>query len=1497
MNIAMAFKRVSASVLTGLVCILAAASVPAPVLADDTEVFFPPQQTTLQLTNPNIMFLIDTSGSMGGTDGLTQTRLQRVQTAFNQIITTIGSNVNVGLMRFDALQGGAVMFPVAPIDAYVDTVDTNGSGDRIATQTIVDSASEAYQAATGGTVTVAPQVITMSKTNSSMGIRFDNVQIPQGVTINSAILTLHAATGISTLSSLPTSTIVIEQTDNAAGYASTANNITGRTYTSSPSVTWPTSTTTTPVAGDDFAPPDLATLVNSVIGRSGWCGGNALAFKISTTTANTSANLSVYGSSNTSTDSTGAPLGPSLAPTLTLSFSPTDPNLATGCNRARFGSQVSSQNDDSTQTSDGANQPACKVLYLNTTPSSPVTGCGSANKATKVGMRFANLNIPQGSTILSAAIDFTSYTGVTDSNSPTLKIQAANASNPTSFSSTGSNTVGNLISSPGVVGASVNWATTAWSSSGTTYTTPDLSSLVQAVVNRTDWTAGSNAVEFFFTPVSGSGQHAAYSYDGGAAYAPKLRIQIQGASGRITVRQYLQQVVNSFAAQGGTPTMGAYYEAARYFRGEGAFYGLTRSFGSAYAAGGKVNYPESNGTAIQVDGTTDYASTSRISHRASFDYGQGTPTHNYPPGCSDLNLGAKACDGESWTGTAVYKSPITDGCQSNNIILLSDGLPNITTSKAPSTPNSSAKDLITALPGFGTCAIPVDSTGTTQTSWQCGNELASYLFTKDQSTAFGGIQGIRTYTIAFGPDFNSGSSDAAGQEFLRNMANNGGGQYFTANTVSDVVSAFSSIIGNILSINTTFVAPAVTVNTFNRLTNRNDLYFAVFRPDTDAVWSGNLKKYRLYQGSGDGSPQIYDSSNPPLPAVDAATGYFKDGTTSYWSASADGSDITKGGAASNLTNTRTVYTYVGSAAPSNVDLTATANVLTNSNSAVTATMLGLPATATATDRTNLIAWATGVDVLDENGNGVTTDARKTMGDPLHSEPALITYGGTDASPDIGIYMGTNIDGLHAFNASTGAEYWAFLPKELLSNLYTFYTDSGSYLTRPYGFDGPISSWVNDGGDGVISGSDTAYLYAGLRRGGRSYYALDVTNRSTPKLMFQIAGGSGDYNELGQTWSRAIHAKIRINATNKDVLIFTGGYDPAEDGRSGQALAADGQGRALFVADATTGALLWWAGYDDGTHHPNLAISTMNYSIPGSPKAVDMDGDGLVDRIYFADNGGQVFRIILGKDSTGVASLSNATGSRIAALAGTTVATARRFYNAPDVALITQNTSTPFVAVSLGSGFHEHPLLQENSDRFYILRDPDVTNNNPSSFFVNGDADLYDATNNLAGSSNATTASQARVDISNKKGLYITLGAGTMTGEKVMTESTTVNNQVIFATFQPNVSTTQCSATQGLSRLYQISVTDATPTQPLSGTSSTTLTTADRSKNLKQGGLPPNPTILFPSIGTTLNTDGTKSTCIGSNCLPDQAMICVGAECFQSGLNLVTQKTSWRRVER
>ena len=59
----------------------------------------------------------------------------------------------------------------------------------------------------------------------------------------------------------------------------------------------------------------------------------------------------------------------------------------------------------------------------------------------------------------------------------------------------------------------------------------------------------------------------------------------------------------------------------------------------------------------------------------------------------------------------------------------------------------------------------------------------------------------------------------------------------------------------------------------------------------------------------------------------------------------------------------------------------------------------------------------------------------------------------------------------------------------------------------------------------------------MRRGGNSYYALDVSDRTKPKLAWSIEGGSGDFAQLGQSWSRMIPARIQKDGVLKNRETF------------------------------------------------------------------------------------------------------------------------------------------------------------------------------------------------------------------------------------------------------------------------------------------------------------------------------------------------------------------------
>ena len=135
-----------------------------------------------------------------------------------------------------------------------------------------------------------------------------------------------------------------------------------------------------------------------------------------------------------------------------------------------------------------------------------------------VGMRFKNVDIPQGATINSAYIEF--ETDETDSGTTNLVIFGENKDNPSKFSNKDDN-----ISDRVTTSASVNWTPSAWNTVNELHQTPDIKVIIQEIVNRTGWKA-NNKLVLIIKPGTGcttsSCQRTAESNDGESGSAPLL---------------------------------------------------------------------------------------------------------------------------------------------------------------------------------------------------------------------------------------------------------------------------------------------------------------------------------------------------------------------------------------------------------------------------------------------------------------------------------------------------------------------------------------------------------------------------------------------------------------------------------------------------------------------------------------------------------------------------------------------------------------------------------------------------------------------------------------------------------------------------------------------------------------------------------------------------------------------------------------------------------------
>ncbi len=779
-----------------------------------------------------------------------------------------------------------------------------------------------------------------------------------------------------------------------------------------------------------------------------------------------------------------------------------------------------------------------------------------------------------------------------------------------------------------------------------------------------------------------------------------------------------------------------------------------------------------------------------------------------------------------------YVSPVEYECQSNNIIMLTDGEP--TYDGDPTSPNyNSTEDANsrTAMEGVvGSC------TG------NCLDEISEYMYGNDVNPGFDGEINVNTYTVGFQTD----------QPLLSDTASNGGGEYYLANDTESLENAFESFVRSVLAVNTTFVAPGVAVNTFNRLNHLDSLYFSVFQPDVSPRWDGNLKRYRL---GSDG--KIYDSNGSE--AINDTTGFFKNDAQSWWSPDADGPNVAEGGASSQQADVnadRKVFTHYSGASD---DLTALANSVSVANKAnLTKTMFG-DANMSDAMHEKLLNWTRGLDVDDEDGDASTSDARKYIADPLHSVPHLVIYGGSSESPDTTVFFGDNQGFIHAIDGNSGETFFSFMPGQLLANQQTLMENSDSVTDHVYGMDGSIVSWqYDDNNDGEISATDDdhLYIYSGMRRGGRNYYALDVTTRTTPQMLWSITGGQGDFAELGQSWSKPVKTKIKIQNAVKEVIIFSGGYDVQQDDLDVRT--ADSVGRALYIVDASSGQRLWWAGPTGSG--ADLELADMDYSIPASPRALDLNGDGLVNQVYVGDMGGQIWRFdIYSGEATG----DLVTAGVIADFGGDTAQSNRRFYHTPDLFGLKSGAGRSLGMV-IGSGWQAHPLSVNIDDRIYMVRIANV--NEPPPLNADGEvdypavkvteADLFDTTDNLIGQGTDTQRTEAQSDLAAEKGWYISL---TRNGEKILSTSQTVNGQTFITSYEPTPSSNACLPSAGTARLYHVYVKDGTPVVNYDNLGGDELTSTDREVTLDTVGLPPDP--------QRMRVDGEDIICVGAECRP------------------------------
>jgi len=428
-----------------------------------------------------------------------------------------------------------------------------------------------------------------------------------------------------------------------------------------------------------------------------------------------------------------------------------------------------------------------------------------------------------------------------------------------------------------------------------------------------------------------------------------------------------------------------------------------------------------------------------------------------------------------------------------------------------------------------------------------GNLIYSPTYQTDGS---GDYRAITQGTKNWGDPINN-TTDARIDD-LWHAAVNGHGKYFSAADPSEVSSSLDEALVTITA-QTGSGAAAATSN-LEPIAGDNFAYIASYNPDT---WYGNLEARTIDISTG----AISDTATPIWAEKDLL------GTQSSRTLYGFKSSISGADKKINLTWSNAQGLGWDSTTPKYFDYTRLSQCTTASNCPV----------STGKGNEYLFTFlTTGVD----NTTNKSFRARKfLLGDIVNSQPVYVkqpTFGYSDGgygtfkatTRDGMVYVGANDGFLHAFNASTGSEEWAYLPTAVVPNLYKLADNTYSHN---FYVDGSITVGDVDIGVGTKTSSWKTLLIGGLNNGGSSFYAIDVTRDTSssstttpypPKMLWEFTD-----SEMGQSFGNPIITKLPTGSTDasgnniegKWVVLLTSGYNNTKNGYG-----------VLYVLDAYTG---------------------------------------------------------------------------------------------------------------------------------------------------------------------------------------------------------------------------------------------------------------------------------------------------------------------------------------
>lgn len=506
------------------------------------------------------------------------------------------------------------------------------------------------------------------------------------------------------------------------------------------------------------------------------------------------------------------------------------------------------------------------------------------------------------------------------------------------------------------------------------------------------------------------------------------------------------------------------------------------------------------------------------------------------------------------------------------------------------------------------------------------------------------MQGTKSWPapgIAANGTVAGGITEAGRTDDLWHAAENGRGRYISAANADQIVVGLNAALADIES-NVGSSAAAATSN-LQPVQDDNTAFVAQFETVT---WVGNLVARTIDVNSGVFSAAPLWESKGEIDAQFAAGV----GSRNIYTFDATAANKLRAFTYDNLTLAERAWFN-----PASLSQAGSWNALTQ-----------LPlATSQA-----LVNFLRGDTTLEGN---VFRDRANLLGDIVNAAPVYVrkppfsyldpgyaAFATANTGRAATVYVGANDGMLHAINADTGRERWAYMPSMVLPNLKHLADENYSSNHRFY-VDGPIT--VGDAYDSAANAWKTI-LVAGLGKGGKGFFALDVTNPSSPQALWEF--GTAQDADIGYSFGNAMITKRARDG--RWVAIFSSGYNNGTGG-------GDARGR-IYVVDVITGEKL--DEYITGT--------TNDENLSGIGRAANLVPNGMQDNttryVYAGDLRGSLWRFDINENSAATAGYPSTGVQRL----GQTHATdgAQPITVRPELARIQAGAAT-YTVVYFGTG--------------------------------------------------------------------------------------------------------------------------------------------------------------------------------------------------------------------